>query len=177
MTMTRRRIQRSVRGAALVLALLCGLAGAAAADTDTERRTLAGLAGVHLDIAPVDATLERAGLGDAGLRAEIETRLGAAGITLLDVETARRTAGLPWLWLTTSAVKSANQNVYAWTTRLVLRQRVCLERSPQVCDSFTTWETSRFGSVGTRYLKNVREDVLALVDEFAAAWRAAHATR
>jgi hypothetical protein len=82
--------------------------------------------------------------------------------------------GVPWLWLTTGAVKSGNAHVYAWSTRLALRQRVCLERLPQECSTFTTWETSRFGAVGTRYLKNVREDVIGLVDEFVAAWKAAH---
>jgi hypothetical protein len=70
----------------LLLAALGPPPATARADSDVERRTLAGLAGVHVEIAPVDPELVRAGLDAAALRLETESRLRAAGIPLLEAE-------------------------------------------------------------------------------------------
>lgn len=149
----------------------------AVADSEAERRTLVGLPGVYVHIAPTEEPLIKAGIDDASLRTEVEVQLRMAGVPLLTQEQSLHTPGIPWLYLTVGSVKSSQERAYGWSMRLMLRQRVCLERDPKLCEVCTTWETSRFGTVGTRKLGTIKEEAGNLTKEFANAYLAVNAKK
>lgn len=155
-------------GFAAILGLV--VSSIASADSDFERRTLAGLRGVHVAVHQPDATQARAGLSADELRAEIEEPLRAAGVAILGDEESRLTPGVPWLQLLVTVTHVEKKNLYAWSLRLVLLQRACMERDARICESCPTWEATRFGTVGSYQRKSVREDARALGKQFAAAY-------
>jgi hypothetical protein len=166
-----------MRRSAWVWVLTLGtVLAAAAAHTDTEkqRHTLVGLQSVHLELALRGDDLEAFGLNELVLRPEIESKLTAAGLRLLDVDASAHTPGVPWLFVNISVLKSPGAKDYAWSMRLQLQQRACLERDPSVCESVGSWETDRIGSVGRRRVKTQRDDVSDLVNQFTSAWLAAN---
>jgi hypothetical protein len=152
--------------------LFAFIATRAAADSEAERRTLAGLPGIYVHIAPTEEPLVKAGIDAASLRTEVELQLRMAGVPLLTQEQSLHTPGIPWLYLSASSVKSSQERAYGWSMRLQLRQRVCLERDPKLCEVCTTWETARFGTVGTRKLGTVKEEAGNLTKEFVNAYLA-----
>jgi hypothetical protein len=147
------------------------------ADTEAQRHTLAGLRSLHVQLELRGDDLEKFEVTDAVLRPEVESRLYAAGITLLDVEASSRTPGVPWLFVFVTIVRSQDAKEYAWTIHLQLQQRTCLERDPTICESASTWETIRLGSVGRRRVKTLREDVIDLTSQFTNAWVSVNPSR
>jgi len=165
---------RGIAGPLVVCAWVAAPLGAHA-DTEAQRHTLAGLTGVHLQVDLRGEDLQKFGLVEIEVRPEIESKLVAAGLQLLDVESSRRTPGVPWLFVEAIVVRSLDAKEYAWAVRVQLQQRACLERDPKVCESVSTWEGYRLGSVGRRRVRTLRQDVLDVVDQFIVANLAANA--
>jgi len=155
-------------GIAAILGLV--LSSIASADSDYERRTLAGLRGVHVVAHQPDVEQARAGLSPDELRAEIENPLRSAGVAILTDEESRLAPGVPWLQLLVTVTPIEKKNLYAWSMRLVLLQRACMERDAKICESCATWEATRFGTVGSFQRKSIREDARALGVLFADAY-------
>jgi hypothetical protein len=170
MTSTARTLRRVPL---LALALCC--ATPLRADTDAQRHTLAGLKSLHLQLILRGDDLQSFGLDEVTLRPELEARLAAAGLALVDAEGSRQVPGVPWLFLEMSTMKADDSKGYAWRLRLQLQQRAALERSPQIVESVITWESQRFGSVGRRRLKSLHDDVADIAGQFVTAWQAANA--
>jgi hypothetical protein len=145
-----------------------------AADPEGQRRSLAGIGGVHVHLILHGEELEALQLTDARLRPEIQSRLAAAGLRVLDVAGSAREPGVPWLFVNVGVQKSSDTKAYVWAMRVELEQRSCLERDASVCESWPTWSAGRFGSASRRRVKTLNEDVGALVDEFVAAHRTAN---
>ena len=146
----------------------------AGADTETQRQSLAGVGGVHLHLALVGDDLAPNRLTEDVLHPEIEARLVASGLRSLTPEGSAKEPGVPWLFASLAVQKSQEGKIYAWSVRIDLEQRACLERDPKICGSVTTWSSSRFGSAGRRRVKTLRQDLLDAVDEFIAAYLAAN---
>jgi len=161
----------------LPCALLLLLAAPLRADTDGQRHTVAGLKSLHLELTLRGDDLQSFGLDEVALRPETEAKLAAAGFVLVDAEGSRHVPGVPWLFLEVSTLKADDSKGYAWLLRLKLLQRACLERDPQVCESVATWESQRFGSVGRRRVKTLRDDVADIVNQFVTAWQTANTPR
>jgi len=155
---------------ATAAALLLLLSSAVRADSDYERRTLAGLRGVHVVAHQPDADQARAGLSPDELRAEIEEPLRAAGIAILNEEESRQAPGVPWLQLLVGITPVEKKNVYVWSMRLVLLQRACMERDPKICEPSVTWYATGFGTVGSFQRDSIRADARALGQLFATAY-------
>lgn len=146
------------------------LAHSALADSDAQRRTLAGLGGVHLQLELRGEDLVKFGLVETDVRPEIEAALAAAGLKLLDVEASTKTPGVPWLFVEATVVRSQDAKEYAWAVRVQLQQRACLERRSAVCESVGSWEAFRMGSVGRRRTRTLRQDVNDVVNQFVTAY-------
>lgn len=161
--------------AGVCLVILAVLAPAArAADAEHQRRSLTGIAGVHVHLALHGEDLEAYDLNVARLQPVIESRLQAAGLKILSVDESTREPGVPWLFVTIGVQKSTDTKAHAWSIRVELEQRACLERQPTQCQSWPTWGTGRFGSATKRRVKTIDEELSAVVDEFGAAWRGAN---
>jgi len=165
------RMSHRIHAAAIAFAL-AGLVftGVARADSEYERRTLAGLRGVHVVVHQPDPEAAENGLTLDALRLDVEEPLRAAGIAFLAEEESRATPGIPWLQLLVTLAKVEKKNLYAWSLRLVLLQRACMERDPKICESCATWEVTRFGTVGSFQQKKIRADVRELAQKFADAY-------
>ncbi len=162
-------------------ALAIGLIGAlllravpASADEETQRRSLAGVGGVHLHLMLEGDDLESNHLTEAALVPEIESRLTATGLRILTPEGSAKEPGVPWLYASLTLQKSQDSKIYAWSIRLDLEQRACLERDPKICGSVGTWSSHRFGSVGRRRVQTLHQDLLDAVNEFVAAYMTAN---
>jgi len=161
---------------ALSAAIVVGTACVTArAETEAQRNTLVGLRAVHLQLDLRGDDLARFGLDEATLRPQLEARLTAAGIALLDVPASTREPGVPWLFVYSSVLKAPDGKEYAWSMRVELQQRACLERQTSVCESVATWAIDRLGSVGRRKVKTLTEDANDLLGRFVAAWQTANA--
>lgn len=160
--------------AALGVTLAAAPRPAAAADTEQQRASLVGIGGVHVHMMLNGEELESNELVESRLRPEVEARLRAAGLNVLSVEESRSEPGVPWLFVTLGVQKATDTKAYAWSIRVELEQRACLERDPAQCRSWPTWSTGRFGSVTRRRVRTLDEDMAVVVDEFAAAWRTAN---
>src|SRR5436190_17849552 len=98
----RRRIEpargRWSRRIALIAMLFAGaaLAGVrdARADAEHQRRSLAGLGGVHLEIALQGDDLARNDLSEANVRPDVESSLKAAGLRLLTADESAHEPGV-----------------------------------------------------------------------------------
>lgn len=157
-----------------IASLVAPVHPALGADAERQRRSLAGIGGVHVHLVLHGEDLETHELIDARLRPEIESRLRAAGLRVLGVDASAREPGVPWLFVSLGIQKSTDTKAYAWSIRVELEQRTCLERDPEVCESWPTWATARFGSAGRRRVRTLNEDLGAAVDEFVAAHRTAN---
>ncbi len=158
----------------LVLGTTILLAHSALADSDAQRRTLAGLGGVHLQLELRGEDLAKFGLAETDVRPEIESALAAAGLKLLDVEASTKTPGVPGLCVEATVVRSQDAKEYSWAVRVQLQQRACLQRSPTICESVGSWEAFRMGSVGRRRTHTMRQDVNDVVNQFVAAYLVAN---
>lgn len=157
------------------VALASALAvSAVRADSEHERRTLAGLQGVHVDVYQPDAEAGDVGLARETLLGDVEDALRTAGVGLLTEEEVRRTPGVPWLQVQIATFKTDKKNQYAWRLQLFMLQRACLERDAKICEWMRTWEATRSGTVGAYKQKSIREDLRAMAAEFATAYRTAN---
>ena len=146
----------------------------ARADTEAQRRTLAGLPALHLHLDLRGDDLAKFGLDETALRPTIEAKLTAAGIRLVDVDQSAHEPGVPWLFFETQVLKSTDAKEYSWAMQVQLQQRACLDRNKSICESVATWDTRRLGSVGRRRVKTLNDDVNDLVNQFVAAWLGAN---
>jgi hypothetical protein len=89
------------------------------------------------------------------------------GIRVLSDEERRATPGRPWLYIHVTASKRDNSGLYAYNVNVGLRQDTWLVRDLAIEGlGATTWDTGVIGSIGAAKIREVREDVLDLVDQF-----------
>jgi hypothetical protein len=163
---------------ALVAGLvLAGWGLAPALDTPAERVTLDGLTRIHVVVDELPAEVERAGLSRAGLQADVENRLRAAGLRVLAPDDALTAAGRPTLHLRVEVVRpAALPERWVYSVDLTLRQQVWLERDRKISAPAITWSDHRqVGAVDARGLATVRDVVRAKVEQFVTAWQTVNA--
>lgn len=141
------------------------------------RETLAGLTGVNVQVAPMNADAERDGLTPSDLQTEVESRLRESGIRVLtQTELFSAVAGTPFLHLDVTTLRL--NGVYAYSLRLELWQAVRLTRDAAIQSLAVTWSTSGvIGTVRATHLGEVREAVRSMVDEFISDYLAANPKR
>ena len=161
-----------------VLALAVGfVASVVAADTELERRTLAGLTGVEVVVEPMDPAAEKDGLTTSTLRTDVELKLRQAGIRVLTSDERLAAPGMPYLYLRVGTIKD-EEGLYAYDIDLELKQEVRLTRNPALSLMATTWRVAGWvGTIGSRNLSKVRERVRDTVDQFINAYLAANPKR
>lgn len=151
----------------------------AAADDEIQRKTLAGLQGVAVEVVPLDdPQVERDGLSPSAIQTDVELRLRQAGIPVLSREQSFRTPGKPFLVLSIGALKatpSSGLDIYPYSIKLTFEQLVILARSPGTRGLAVTWSaTGKTGVVGRERLSTIRDNVRDMVDQFINAYLAAN---
>jgi hypothetical protein len=145
--------------------------------TEARRRTLAGLVRLNVQVEPINADAERAGLQRADLRTEVEALLGAAGLEVVGDATLFATAaGAPFLHVDVMTLPLDRSYVYS--ARVELWETVRLVREPETRTPAVTWSCPQVvGTVTRDNVDEVGRVVRAIVERFVAEWRAAGGSR
>jgi hypothetical protein len=134
-----------------------------ALDAPQARATLKGITAIKVVVESLGPDVEKDGLTSEQVRAEVEQRLGQAGITV-DPSAAE------YLYVKISTVKPPS-GFYAYSLHIEFRQPVSLLRDSSVVAYAITWDAGRIGTVGAANLRNLRNSVAGTVDEFITAYR------
>jgi hypothetical protein len=161
----------------LLAALLVGFAvapSASAADSPHDRSTLLGLTAVFVDVQPIDPAGLLAGLAQADIKSELETRIRLAGLRVIagpkdDVPPQERGV----MQVNVSVVPVPKQEgSYGWSVYLAILQGAVLIRDTQTILAAPTWWVARSG-VGD--VKQIKAGITEAADRFVTAFRAVEA--
>lgn len=130
------------------------------------RETLTGLRVLGVHVEPLDTDAERCGLTADDLRADVESKLAGAGLTIVPPpKLFNDVLGAPFLHLDVMTLEMEQR--YAYSVRLELWQAVRLVREPVVQTMAVTWRaTPLIGTVAAGALVGLRQSVASVVDQF-----------
>jgi len=166
-------MKTSILGTILLACLLFAMT--AAADNETQRKTLAGLQAVYVTIETLDSEVERDGLSESAIQTDVELKLRQAGIPVLTHEQWLRTPGKAWLYLNVNVHKEQSWGGYVYGIKLHLIQEVTLTRAPRTITDAATWEAvGKVGIAGQARLSSIRDSAKDMVDQFINAHLAAN---
>jgi len=158
----------------IVILLCCTCRPLAAEDSDTSRRTLAGLPGVRVLVENIQPNIreyaQKAGLTAPQTQSEIEKRLQAAGIRTMAEAAWLGTPGRPILYVNINTHET-EKYWYAYDIKLELRQIVYLEVNPKVKTLADTWSINITGVASISQIPVMKNDVMVLVERFIQAHR------
>jgi len=154
----------------LVFAMLATTHPAKAIDDPAGAATLAGLAGVFVDVEDFKPLQEQAGFQRQTFLTDVELKLRLAGIKVLTRDQSIKIGG-SLLILSVTALHSTPGEQAAFCVHLALIQGVILQRDPTQYFAAPTWTTEK---VGYGNLKFAREAVKDEVDAFINAWLSVH---
>ena len=154
----------------LLLAPLLGLTFGQ--NLPTTRNSLVGLEGVYIFVEPMLPEVEERGITDAVLAAEVERRLRAAGVEVLDVEsTDAAPPYLPTLYVDVTALVEDGIEQCVYGIRIELIQSVKLERDDTLPALHApTWSVTGVGIHTRGWRQAILNDTGDFVDEFADAF-------
>jgi hypothetical protein len=106
------------------LVLVAGIAPNASAQMfiSTGRDTLRGLPGVEVVVESLEQDLERDGLTRMAIQADVEGRLGAAGIAVYRSQKENPSAAKAYLYVQVDGVRLPTQDLHAIGVQVQLRQ-------------------------------------------------------
>jgi hypothetical protein len=140
-----------------------------------QREPLRGLEGVCVVIEDIPGDVEQMGFVKSQLKAEVGLRLQRAHIQTLTEEAIDR-PGSSYLYVNVNAVRT-DIGLYAYASRVALKQKVFLCREPFSEVFATTWEMGGVGTVGMNKLKGIVQSVCGHIDKFIHDYLAVNSKR
>jgi len=132
-----------------------------------EKEILQGLEGVWVFVKGIKPEAEKYGLTRQALLTDTELQLRQYGIKVLTLEEHLSTPGMPYLYIGVNVVIDEEDLTAAAAIIVALDEKVLLLREPKrICYGASTWHRGSVVLVGLREIKNLREDVKDLVNEF-----------
>ena len=138
----------------------------------TGDHTLRGLPGVEIIVETVPAPLQRAGITQPAVKADIERWLGGGGVTVFPSQPANPSAAKAYLDLRTT-VLALRDGSYAVAVQMHVRQTVKSLATESSIVNAATWETGRLVNVAASELPRVRDEIRGMTEEFIADWKSA----
>jgi inhibitor of cysteine peptidase len=139
-----------------------------------EYGSLAGLQGVVVVVEEVNQEAKRYGLTSEELQTETEQQLRENGVRVFSAQEHLQTPEMPLLYVNVNVVVRADSKFAAANVYVALKQAVFLKRDPTEDCMATTWDAEEISTYKADELKDVREDLKALVDEFINVYLAAN---
>jgi len=157
-----------VLATAIAIAFLHVIPFAFAEDRDITRLTLRGIKEVNVVIESIEPEVERLGLTQAQVKADVEAKLREANIAVApDIERGR-----PAVYLYVQVIRPERIERLFYSISLSLLQNVILERDPNVKTNTETWLVRMLGmSSGT---EAIRSDIRSVLDQFIEDFRKAN---
>ena len=144
-----------------------------ALDSKSNRATLQGLKGIGVLVEYMAPEAEWGGLTKNQLQADVERRLGTAGIKVLTREESLETPGEPHLYINVNInVAKTESEIFPYSIDVMLIQRVSLLRDPKQTTFGVTWSTGGVGSVNKELVSQLRDSVGDLVEVFIKTYLA-----
>ena len=112
---------------------------------------------------------ERAGLTTQQLQTDVEGQLRHAGIPVLTKDQAFRVQGAPFLYVYVHLLPHPI-GLTAYSSLVEVNQRASLALNGSSA-SVSTWSGQRLGTVGSRHLAKIWNDVRTQVDHFITVYR------
>ena len=158
----------------MAMFMLCLIASdAAAADSEWNRKTLAGIQAVYVVIEDLQANVQRyapkVSLTKEQLRKDVESRLQKAGIRLFNQDEWLKTKGRPTLYVNINTHEFEKYS-YAYDIRVELQQVVQMEGNPAVRILTDTWSISQTGVFNVGSAQTLRSQLGVLMDRFVEAY-------
>jgi hypothetical protein len=142
-----------------------------ALNSETNRATLRGLAGVRVLIEDLPAEVLREGLTKTRLHADVELKLRKAGIKTLTQDECFKTPGEPYLYVNINlSLLKAESDHYAYSIDIGLIQNVTLLRAPEQATYAITWSTGGVGLIGKKQLSDLQDGIEDLLSIFVKAF-------
>ena len=140
-----------------------------------KRGILAGLEGVGVIVEELGSKDRKYGLTKQAIQTDVELRLRKYGLRVFSSKERFQTVGMPFLYVNVNALIDEELGLTATTITVELHEEVMVLRDPAMVHvSATTWDGSFTLFGGTSKLKQVRQDVRDLVDEFINDYLAAN---
>jgi hypothetical protein len=143
--------------------------GSCADDGDFARATLRGLQGVSVLIEDLPPESARAGLTTQQLQTDVEGQLRQAGIQVLTKDQGFRLRGAPYLFVYVHLLPHPI-GLTAYSILVEVNQRAALDLNGSSA-YVSTWSVQRLGTLGSRHLAKIRNDVRGQVDHFIHVYR------
>lgn len=143
--------------------------------TADEKEVLQGLEGVFVVVECIKPEIEEYGLTKKALQTDTELQLRQYGIKVLTREELQSTPGGQNFYINVNVVKVEERPVAAVSISVELKEDVLLLREPKrICCCAATWRRGCAVLVGLIKIKDLREDVKDLVNEFINDYLAAN---
>ena len=160
--------------AAVGLLLLLG-GGVAQGASQYHRESLRGLGGVAPRVERIAPDAQQRGLDEMSIYADVEQRLGKAGIKVLTAGQVSQEPGSPVLYIRVNARQSYDAPVYAVSVTVALLQDAVAARDSNLkLREAKTWDAGYMRTYDPASLGQARAVVSDLVDEFIRDWTAAN---
>jgi len=165
------RIHFRVTALSLLLVLLGAGSASAQLFVTTGRDTLRGLTGVEIAVEEVPPELSQAKLTTAALRATVEQRLRAGGITVYATQAANPSTAKAYVYVQLTALALPG-SLQAVSIQVHLRQTVRSTVTESNIVDAMTWDAHTIAALKPGEGAQLRDLVLEMVGRFVDDWRA-----
>ena len=132
-----------------------------------EKDVLQGLQGVYVLVEPMRPEAEKYGLTRKDLQTDTELQLRQYGIKVLTEKERLSTPGGPCLYINVNVLIEEDLPLVAAAIRIELQEYVLLLREPKrICFGASIWSRDKLVRVGLLKIKELKESVKDLVNEF-----------
>ena len=166
--------------------------GVARGATANHKESLRGLTGVCVRVERLSEDAKQNGLDEGGIQTDAEQKLRQAGIAVLTPAQAAKEPGSPTLYVHVNtkllfyptgvmfdpAGRPYNSPPYIVNATVALLQNVVSVRDPNLrLREVKTWDAGYLRTLDPGALKQARDTVGDLVDQFIADWRAVNSKK
>ncbi len=142
--------------------------------------TLRALPGVEVIVEGVPAELQRSGLTQISIKADVTRALEAGGVRVYASQAANPSPAKAYLDLRLTALGGAQPRNggapadYAVAVQLHVRQTLASVVTESKVVNAATWDAGTLVSLAASDLLRLRDEIQALVNEFVEDWKAVH---
>ena len=159
--------------ATVVFTILALASFSTAVSHSMQEESFRGLKGVYVSVERLDPRIEKDGLTDDQVRADVVSQLRLAGIKVLSKKEWFDMEGSPYLYVNANILKLQETEEYVYSVNISLKQNVYPARNAIEISGAATWTMG--GVVGiTPHLNQIRDSVGSQVKEFIKVYMSAN---
>ena len=156
-------IKKNLLVSAAILLIALSLSVTSFAQTERDRKVFGGFNRIGVSVADLNDDVKALGLSESQIAADAEDALAKVGLTI-DANAPQQ------IYVNLKTTRTTGNN-YAYALILYLDQNVVLQRDNTARFSGTTWDISGiYTSTSANLAEDVRDQVSALIDEFAVKY-------